>query len=246
MEAAAVDAGWLAWMRRHPAVLMRTALVGRIVCCRMAGLRFGGARLGRIGEGQVGDRPSAMIGPLYCMERGKFELCPTLRKHRSTPSRDNVMDITPGTKALIRAVLALKPQHPEEISTLFIDFYCQCREGCDYLFPPPVKDSVRLLDILQWFIECIEYRQPTPLIRLMWNDVMGPTLGEYLVDEKTEARLQSAFKEQLPELIKAWDRVQLPSGSVQLVLRDLLADICAVEATHRSVCNAESSGSAAH
>jgi|GEM_PF-1559348 len=142
------------------------------------------------------------------------------------------MDITPRTKALIQDVQALKPKHAEDISVLFIDFYCQCREGCDYLFPPVVKDSVRLLDILQWFVECIEYRQPTPLIRLMWNDVVGPTLGEYLVDEQTEKRLHSAFKTDLPALIQAWDRVQLPSGSVQLVLRELLADICAVEAAH--------------
>ncbi len=148
------------------------------------------------------------------------------------------MDITPRTKELIRAVLALKPQHPEEISTLFLDFYCQCREGCDYLFPPAVKDSVRLLDILQWFVECIEYREPTPLIRLMWNDVVGPTLGEYIVDEKTETRLQSAFQTNLPELIQGWDRVQLPGGSVQLVLRELLADISAVEATHLHPTNA--------
>lgn len=139
------------------------------------------------------------------------------------------MDLTPQTRQLIDSIQPLKSCYSDPISTLFIDFYCQCRQGCDYLFPAPVHNSIRLFDILEWFLACAEIGKLTPLVQLMWKDVVGPTLGEYLEDEKIESRLISAFKSDLHRSLADWDRVQLLDGSVRLTLRELLADIFAIE-----------------
>ncbi|MEB3360030.1 MAG: hypothetical protein VKK04_25110 [Synechococcales bacterium] len=141
------------------------------------------------------------------------------------------MNITPETKQLIAAVQALKPQYPDPASSLFIDFYCQCRQGMDYLFPATVHQTVRLLDILQWFFDCIDRKEPTSLVRLMWNDVAGPTLQEYLGDEKIEASLLTAFEGDCHCYLEHWDRVQLRDGSVRLVMKELLAAISDLELT---------------
>lgn len=62
------------------------------------------------------------------------------------------MDITPSTKELITKVQQLKSQFTDPVSPLFIDFYCQCKQGIDYLLTP-LQDSVRLLDILNYFAQ---------------------------------------------------------------------------------------------
>ncbi|MGF1498629.1 MAG: hypothetical protein ACFB8W_17655 [Elainellaceae cyanobacterium] len=141
------------------------------------------------------------------------------------------MNITPETKQLTAAVQALKAEYSDPASGLFIDFYCQCRQGMDYLFPTAVHRSVRLLDILQWFFDCIDRKEPTGLVKLMWNDVIGPTLQEYLGDEKIEATLLSAFEADFHRYLEHWDRVQLPDGNVRLVMKDLLEAISNLELT---------------
>jgi len=139
------------------------------------------------------------------------------------------MDITPATKQLIQQVQQLKSQYTDAASVLFIDFYCQCKEGMDYLFPAPVKETIRLVDILQWFLDCVELGQPTTLVSLMWKDVVGPTLGEYLGDEKTERQLTSAFQGDMKSKLTNWDRMQLKDGQVWLILRELLNAIAQIE-----------------
>ncbi|MGF1493180.1 MAG: hypothetical protein ACFBSC_12160 [Microcoleaceae cyanobacterium] len=140
------------------------------------------------------------------------------------------MDITETTKKLNHHVQQLKSKYSDPPSTAFIDFYCQYREGCDYLFPVAVKRSIRLFDILNCFFECIEAGKPTRLVQLMWQDVAGPTLHEYLDDEKTEKQLISAFSHHdLDEFISHWDLTRLPTGEVQLILRELLDDISQLE-----------------
>ncbi len=144
------------------------------------------------------------------------------------------MDITPQTKKLIAAIQALKPQYTDLASTIFIDFYCQCKQGCDYLFPGGVKESVRLIDILNWFLECVDKGEPIPLIQLMWQDIVGPTLSEYQEDEQIEKRLLRAFQSDLHHVLATWDKATLPSGGVRLILRDLLNDIHKLEQAHAS------------
>ena len=139
------------------------------------------------------------------------------------------MDITPETKQLIASIQQLKPHYSDPASALFLDFYCQCRQGCDYLFPPAVRETVRLIDILQWFFECAERGEPTNLVRLMWKDVAGPTLEEYIDDEKIDKRLQAAFTTHLNQELESWDRIMLPSGNIKLLLKDLLNEIHQVE-----------------
>jgi hypothetical protein len=149
------------------------------------------------------------------------------------------MDITPQTKKLIETIQALKPQYTDPTSTLFIDFYCQCKQGCDYLFPVGVKESVRLIDILNWFLECVDKGEPIPLIHLMWQDIAGPTLSEYQEDEQTEKRLLKAFQSaDLHHVLSTWDKATLPSGGVRLILRELLNDIHKLEQIHATVVNA--------
>ncbi|MFM7424296.1 MAG: hypothetical protein ACKO7W_04765 [Elainella sp.] len=143
------------------------------------------------------------------------------------------MDITPETKRLIEQVQQLKPNYTDAASQLFLDFYCQCREGCDYLFPPEVRTTVRLLDILQWFLDCAEKGGPTQLVRLMWKDVEGPTLGDYLQDEKIERGLNTAFSTHLTQELAAWDRIMLPSGNAHLLLKDVLQALHQVEQAQR-------------
>jgi hypothetical protein len=140
------------------------------------------------------------------------------------------MNITPETEKLISAVQALKPQYSDPASGLFIDFYCQCRQGMDYLFPATVHQSVRLLDILTWFFDCIDQKAPTSLVKLMWEDVAGPTLGEYLGDQKIEANLLSAFSGDFHHYLEHWDRVRMSDGSVRLILKELLEAISQIEA----------------
>jgi hypothetical protein len=147
------------------------------------------------------------------------------------------MDVTNVTKDLIQQVQQLKAKHTDAVSMTFIDFYCQCRQGCDYLFPEAMRHSVRLLDILNWFFQCVDGQEPT-LVRLMWKDVVGPSLAEYEQDEGIETRLHKAFESGALKLfIESWDRERNPDGSdhlnpdgsVHLVLRELLEDIQALE-----------------
>jgi hypothetical protein len=146
------------------------------------------------------------------------------------------MDITDSTKLLNSKVQELKPKFPDVVSTLFIEFYCQCREGIDYLFPPEVKNSIRLLDILQWFFDCVEKETPTLLVELMWKDVIGPTFGEYKQDQAIEKKLRLAFQNgELKKQIQDWDRLNLNSGKVNLILRGLLEAISQIEKEHKTV-----------
>ncbi|MEL7315939.1 MAG: hypothetical protein AAFN08_13500 [Cyanobacteria bacterium J06559_3] len=144
------------------------------------------------------------------------------------------MDVTDATKDLIHKVQRLKEKHTDPVSITFIDFYCQCRQGGDYLFPEAMRSSLRLLDILQWFFQCVDAKVPPTLVRLMWQDIAGPTLEEYQEDESIEHRLLSAFESGALKLyIQTWDRERNPDGSdhlkgdgsVHLVLRELLEDI---------------------
>ncbi|WP_416675315.1 hypothetical protein [Egbenema bharatensis] len=144
------------------------------------------------------------------------------------------MNITESTKKLNQKVQELKPKYPDLVSTVFIDFYCQCQEGIDYLFPLAVQETIRLLDIVQWFFDCVDHSKPNSLINLMWQDVMGPTLGEYLQDERSEKMLRKAFaSDELKAQIQTWDRVQTPSGNMHLVMKGLLEDISEIEQKHR-------------
>jgi hypothetical protein len=144
------------------------------------------------------------------------------------------MNVTDATKELTLRVQQLKAQFPDPASCYFIDFYCQCQEGSDYLFPAPVQRSFRLFDIVQWFFECIERGAPNALIDLMWNDVMGPTMEIYRTDESTERRLRSAFASgEIKMHLSRWDRVSLPDGNMRLVLNELLAAIAQLEQVHR-------------
>lgn len=146
------------------------------------------------------------------------------------------MDITDSTKLLNSKVQALKHKFTDVVSTLFIEFYCQCREGIDYLFPLEVKNSIRLLDILQWFFDCVEKEAPTLLVELMWKDVVGPTLGEYKQDEAIEKKLRLAFQNgEIKNQIQDWDRLNLSSGKVNLVLRGLLEAISQIEQEHKTL-----------
>jgi hypothetical protein len=140
------------------------------------------------------------------------------------------MDITDSTKALIGHVQPLKLKYPDAASEAFIDFYCQCRQGLDYLLPMGVKETVRLVDILQWFCQCVDQGGPPTLIQLMWHDVAGPTLAAYRGDEATEARLTRLFMQgDLRPNLSQWDREQRPDGGVNLPLRSLLNDLYHIE-----------------
>jgi hypothetical protein len=140
------------------------------------------------------------------------------------------MDITDSTKAQIQSVQSLKAAHPDPVSQAFIDFYCQCRQGMDYLFPIGVKESVRLLDILQWFCDCVDQGEPSTLIQLMWKDIVGPSLGEFQADEVIEHHLLNLFKHgDLKEHIRQWDLDRRADGGVNLTLRTLLREIYELE-----------------
>jgi hypothetical protein len=140
------------------------------------------------------------------------------------------MDITDATKDLIQKAQTLKANHPDPVSLAFIDFYCQCRQGMDYLFPAGVKESVRLLDILQWFCDCVDQGEPSTLIQLMWKDVVGPSLAEFQADEATESHLLDLFKHgDLKDHIRQWDLERRADGGVNLTLRTLLKEIHELE-----------------
>ncbi|MEM6436162.1 MAG: hypothetical protein AAF773_20260 [Cyanobacteria bacterium P01_D01_bin.115] len=144
------------------------------------------------------------------------------------------MDITDATKALIVQVQALKAVHPDPVSQAFIDFYCQCRQGMDYLFPPGIRATVRLLDILQWFCDCVDQGEPSTLIQLMWKDVVGPSLEEYQADEAIESRLMALFEHgDLKDTIRQWDLERRADGGVNLTLKTLLSEIEQVEQASR-------------
>ncbi|MEB3210540.1 MAG: hypothetical protein VKL39_04270 [Leptolyngbyaceae bacterium] len=145
------------------------------------------------------------------------------------------MDITASTKELIQKVQQLKATHPDQVSQVFIDFYCQCQQGIDYLFPVGVKETIRLFDVLQWFCNCVDQKKTPTLIQLMWNDVVGPSLEEYQDDERIESSLLTLFQGgDLQEMIRQWDLDRRADGSVNLKLRTLLNDIHTIEITHRN------------
>lgn len=140
------------------------------------------------------------------------------------------MDITDATKALIPPIQALKLKYPDPASQAFIDFYCQCQQGMDYLMPPSLRKTVRLIDILQWFCQCVELGRPTIWAKLMWQDVAGPTLAEYREDQSIENNLATLFEHSyIASDMANWDRIRQPDGSVDLILRNLLDDIDQIE-----------------
>lgn len=152
------------------------------------------------------------------------------------------MDVTDATKDLIQKVQGLKQKHSDPVSSTFINFYCQCHQGADYLFPEAMRSQMRLLDILNWFCECVDRQGPPSLIRLMWQDVVGPTWEEYRDDESAEQSLRKAFESGALKLyIQNWDRERNSdgtdhlkgNGSVHLILRDLLTDIYQAETKAR-------------
>lgn len=144
------------------------------------------------------------------------------------------MDIIPSTKELISKIQQLKSRFTDPISPLFIDFYCQCKQGIDYLLTP-LQDSVRLLDILNYFVDCVHEEKPTPIIELMWKDIVGPTLGEYREDQAIEQRLREAFEgDELKNQIQDWDMKRMSDGSVKLILRGLLGEITRIEQEHKA------------
>jgi hypothetical protein len=140
------------------------------------------------------------------------------------------MDITKNTKQLIIDVQKLKSKYSDLASVTFLDFYCQCREGCDYLFAKSMKKEVRILDILNWFLQAVENRSFSLLITLMCRDIIGPSLPEFQQDEETENSLKNAFKsEDLQASVLQWDCQRNSDGSVNLILRNLLQDIENIE-----------------
>jgi hypothetical protein len=146
------------------------------------------------------------------------------------------MDVTTATKKLSEEMQPLKLKYTDLASQTFIDFYCQCRQGCDYLFPLPVKSSVTILHILEWFLLSVEKREPYLLIELMWKDVIGPTLAEYQEDEKIEHNLATVFSQpELQQAVQNWDRESLPNGGVNLILRELLKDMSDLEKEYSSI-----------
>lgn len=140
------------------------------------------------------------------------------------------MNITLATKKLIEKIQPLKLKYTDLASQTFIDFYCQCRQGCDYLFPLSVKNSVTVLQILDWFLISVDQGRPYILVQLMWKDVIGPTLTEYQDDENIEHNLNTIFSQpQLKEVVQTWDLKRLSDGQVFLTLRELLHDISDIE-----------------
>ena len=140
------------------------------------------------------------------------------------------MDITDSTKALILKAQVLKDRHQDHVSRVFIDFYCQCQQGMDYLFPEGVRKTVRLLDILQWFCDCVDQGEPSTIIRLMWNDIVGPTFEEYQADQASEAMLLNLFEHgDLKAGIRQWDLERRADGGVNLTLKTVLAELHALE-----------------
>jgi hypothetical protein len=140
------------------------------------------------------------------------------------------MDITDSTEALIEAIRSLKLKYSDPVSQAFIDFYCQCHQGMDYLLPLGVRETVRLVDILQWFCQCVDQGRPSTLVQLMWKDVVGPTLAEYMADEAIEHTLLSLFEQgELKAGLSHWDLKRRSDGGVDLTLRNLLDDIHQIE-----------------
>ena len=144
------------------------------------------------------------------------------------------MDITKSTKELNAQVQTLKTKYSDLASLTFIDFYCQCREGCDYLFPTSIRQDVKIIDILNWFFQCVENGSFTLLIQLMCQDIIGPSLTEFNQDQATENQLNQAFHtENLKAAVSKWDCERQPNGSVNLILRNLLQDLIKIETEHQ-------------
>jgi len=144
------------------------------------------------------------------------------------------MDITKYTKELNAKVQVLKTKYSDLASLTFIDFYCQCREGCDYLFPASMRPNVRIIDILNWFFQCVETGSSTLLFELMCQDIIGPSLAEFNQDQATENKLNQVFhSDSLKAAISQWDCERQPNGSVNLILRNLLQDLMKIETEHQ-------------
>lgn len=143
------------------------------------------------------------------------------------------MILKESTKQIVKKVQQIKPRFTDPVSPIFIDFYCQCKQGIDYLFTP-IKELVQLVDILQWFVDCVDKKAPTPLIELMWQDIASLDKGEYEPDQKIEKKLRDAFaSNELKLQIKDWDLKRMSSGGMQLVLINLLSEISQIEREHQ-------------
>ena len=142
------------------------------------------------------------------------------------------MILKESTKQIVNKVQQIKPKFTDPVSPIFIDFYCQCKQGIDYLFTP-IKELIQLVDILQWFVDCVDKEAPTPLIELMWEDIAGVNRCEY-ENNTIEKKLREAFaNHELKRQIKDWDLKKMSSGGMQLILINLLAEISKIEKEHQ-------------
>jgi hypothetical protein len=142
------------------------------------------------------------------------------------------MILKESTKQIVRKVQKIKPHFTDPVSPIFIDFYCQCKQGIDYLFTP-IKELVQLVDILQWFVDCVDKEAPTPLVELMWQDI-AILKGESETEPGIEKKLRDAFaSNELKRQIKNWDLKRMSSGGMQLVLINLLSEISQIEREHQ-------------
>jgi hypothetical protein len=143
------------------------------------------------------------------------------------------MILKDSTKQIVRKVQQIKPHFTDPVSPIFIDFYCQCKQGIDYLFTP-IKELVQLVDILQWFVDCVDKKAPTPLIELIWQDIAGLPNNHINDDNAIEKKLRAAFaSNELRSQIKDWDLKRMNSGGMQLILINLLAEISRIEKEHQ-------------
>ena len=137
------------------------------------------------------------------------------------------------TQQIIIKVQKIKPKFTDPVSPIFIDFYCQCKQGIDYLFTP-LRELVQLVDILQWFVDCVEKEAPTPLIELMWQDIATLKEIEYEANCLIEKKLRDAFaSNELKLQIQDWDLKRMSSGGMQLILINLLSEISQIERDHQ-------------
>jgi hypothetical protein len=111
-----------------------------------------------------------------------------------------------------------------------LTFIASAARGWTTSFPTGVKESVRLLDVLQWFCDCVDQGEPSTLIQLMWKDVVGPSLAEFQADEAVESHLLALFKQgDLKDHIRQWDLERRANGGVNLTLRTVLKEIHELE-----------------
>lgn len=143
------------------------------------------------------------------------------------------MILKESTKQIVNKVQQIKPHFTDPVSPLFIDFYCQCKQGIDYLFTP-IKELVQLVDILQWFVDCVDKKAPTPLIELMWQDISGLSTNISNDEDAIEKKLREAFaSNELKQQIQDWDLKRMSSGGMQLILINLLSEISKIEREHQ-------------